>query len=161
MFGDNNTERPGGVNFIDKAKWDAWSDMKGKAMYEAAEEFLDLAEPLMEGSRVGDLDEIKQGFDAEYTNCVKRAQDAGMTMSEIEAATADYLVQLGQPSRPANNPDGSGFSNLLLGLIITALLSAVGVVCAFKFYNRKKSPFVSVTQAEPRDDQLLDASEHN
>ena len=96
MYGDNTTERPTSLtDFAGKAKWDSWSDMKGTAMYEAAEKFLDIAEPLMEGSSIGDLDDIKRGFDAEYTNCVKKAMDAGMTMKEVEQATADYLVQLG------------------------------------------------------------------
>ncbi|KAI8334715.1 acyl-CoA-binding protein [Chlamydoabsidia padenii] len=45
-FGDNTTDRPGAFDFKGKAKWDAWTGVKGKSSEEAEKEYIALVEEL-------------------------------------------------------------------------------------------------------------------
>ncbi|GAB3535131.1 acyl-CoA-binding protein [Pontibacter brevis] len=44
--GDVNTERPGGFDFKNIAKWDAWKQQEGKSQEEAREEYVQLVNKL-------------------------------------------------------------------------------------------------------------------
>lgn len=44
--GDVNTERPGGFDFKNIAKWDAWKNLKGKSQEEARAEYVQLVNRL-------------------------------------------------------------------------------------------------------------------
>ena len=44
--GDVNTERPGGFDFKNIAKWDAWKKLEGKPQDEAREEYVQLVNKL-------------------------------------------------------------------------------------------------------------------
>ncbi len=44
--GDVNTDRPGGFDFKNIAKWDAWSKLKGKNQEEARAEYVQLVNRL-------------------------------------------------------------------------------------------------------------------
>ncbi|CAO1632119.1 unnamed protein product [Parajaminaea phylloscopi] len=39
--GDVNTARPGMLDFVGKAKWDAWNKLKGKSSDDAKKEYVD------------------------------------------------------------------------------------------------------------------------
>jgi len=45
--GDVNTERPGMLDFTGKAKWDAWSKLKGLSQEEAKEKYVAKVEALI------------------------------------------------------------------------------------------------------------------
>ncbi|KAI9570562.1 acyl CoA binding protein-domain-containing protein [Boletus coccyginus] len=49
-IGDVNTTRPGLIDFVGKAKWDAWEGVKGTSKEEAQKKYVELL--------VGDLDKI-------------------------------------------------------------------------------------------------------
>jgi len=40
-IGDVNTKRPGMMDFVGKAKWDAWNEIKGMSKNDAMEEYVD------------------------------------------------------------------------------------------------------------------------
>ncbi|KAG5646969.1 hypothetical protein DXG03_001692 [Asterophora parasitica] len=40
-IGDNNTTRPGLLDFTGKAKWDAWTEVKGVSKEEAYQKYVD------------------------------------------------------------------------------------------------------------------------
>lgn len=40
--GDNNTERPGGFDFVAAAKYNAWMNLKGKSKEDATKEYIEL-----------------------------------------------------------------------------------------------------------------------
>jgi diazepam-binding inhibitor (GABA receptor modulating acyl-CoA-binding protein) len=44
--GDNAETKPGFSDMVARAKWDAWSKLKGKAADEAMQEYIDLIESL-------------------------------------------------------------------------------------------------------------------
>ena len=44
--GDVNTERPGGFDFKNIAKWDAWKKQEGKSSEEARSEYVELVNKL-------------------------------------------------------------------------------------------------------------------
>ena len=44
--GDVNTDRPGGFDFKNIAKWDAWKKLQGKPQDEAREEYVQLVNKL-------------------------------------------------------------------------------------------------------------------
>lgn len=44
--GDVNTERPGGFDFKNIAKWDAWKQQEGKSQEDAREEYVQLVNNL-------------------------------------------------------------------------------------------------------------------
>ena len=44
--GDNTEAKPGFSDMVARAKWDAWSKLKGKAADEAMQEYVDLIESL-------------------------------------------------------------------------------------------------------------------
>jgi len=44
--GDNAEPKPGFSDMVARAKWDAWSKLKGKAADEAMQEYIDLIESL-------------------------------------------------------------------------------------------------------------------
>ncbi len=44
--GDNNTERPGGFDFVAAAKYNAWDSEKGKTKESATEEYIALVQEL-------------------------------------------------------------------------------------------------------------------
>ena len=44
--GDAGGERPGFADMVGRAKWDAWSGLKGKSAEEAMQEYIDLIESL-------------------------------------------------------------------------------------------------------------------
>lgn len=44
--GDNNTLRPGMLDFSGKAKWDAWNSLKGTAQDEAKQRYIDFVSNL-------------------------------------------------------------------------------------------------------------------
>jgi diazepam-binding inhibitor (GABA receptor modulator, acyl-CoA-binding protein) len=44
--GDVNTDRPGGFDFKNIAKWDAWKKLEGKSQEEAREEYVQLVNSL-------------------------------------------------------------------------------------------------------------------
>jgi diazepam-binding inhibitor (GABA receptor modulating acyl-CoA-binding protein) len=44
--GDNTEAKPGFADMVARAKWDAWSKLKGKAADEAMQEYIDLIESL-------------------------------------------------------------------------------------------------------------------
>ena len=44
--GDVNTERPGGFDFKNIAKWDAWKKLQGKSQDESREEYVQLVNKL-------------------------------------------------------------------------------------------------------------------
>ena len=44
--GDADGERPGFADMIGRAKWDAWSALRGKSADEAMQEYIDLIESL-------------------------------------------------------------------------------------------------------------------
>ena len=44
--GDINTERPGGFDFKNIAKWDAWNKLQGKSQEEARAEYIQLVNEL-------------------------------------------------------------------------------------------------------------------
>ena len=44
--GDAGGERPGFADMVGRAKWDAWSGLKGKGADEAMQEYIDLIESL-------------------------------------------------------------------------------------------------------------------
>jgi acyl-CoA-binding protein len=44
--GDNTETKPGFSDMVARAKWDAWSKLKGKAADEAMQEYIDLIESL-------------------------------------------------------------------------------------------------------------------
>lgn len=46
--GDVNVEAPGAFDFVAKAKYEAWSSLKGKSKDEAKKEYIDLIEKLKE-----------------------------------------------------------------------------------------------------------------
>ena len=41
-LGDAQGERPGMTDFIARAKWDAWNELKGKSREDAMQKYLDL-----------------------------------------------------------------------------------------------------------------------
>jgi len=45
-IGDINTDRPGMLDFTGKAKWDAWSAVKGKSKEDAEGEYITVVEEL-------------------------------------------------------------------------------------------------------------------
>merc|ERR1711872_1213674 len=45
--GDNDTARPGMLDFKGKAKWDAWTSQKGRAKEECESEYVELAKELV------------------------------------------------------------------------------------------------------------------
>ncbi|MCX2740069.1 acyl-CoA-binding protein [Pontibacter anaerobius] len=45
--GDVNTERPGGFDFKNIAKWDAWKKQEGKSQEEAREEYVQYVNELV------------------------------------------------------------------------------------------------------------------
>ncbi|ARS36263.1 acyl-CoA-binding protein [Pontibacter actiniarum] len=45
--GDVNTERPGGFDFKNIAKWDAWKKQEGKSQEEAREEYVQYVNQLV------------------------------------------------------------------------------------------------------------------
>ena len=46
IFGDNNTTRPGMMDFKGKAKWDAWDSKKGMSKEDAQQKYIELVERL-------------------------------------------------------------------------------------------------------------------
>ncbi|MBI5335923.1 MAG: acyl-CoA-binding protein [Burkholderiales bacterium] len=44
--GDVQGDRPGMTDFVNRAKWDAWKDLKGKSSEEAMQSYIDLIESL-------------------------------------------------------------------------------------------------------------------
>ena len=46
--GDVNTDRPGMLDFKGKAKWDAWSALKGTSQEDAMQQYIDLCTALLE-----------------------------------------------------------------------------------------------------------------
>lgn len=44
--GDNETKKPGMMDMVGRAKWDAWNEVKGKSTDEAMQEYIDLIEDL-------------------------------------------------------------------------------------------------------------------
>ena len=46
-IGDNNTTRPGMLDFKGKAKWDAWEAKKGMSREEAMQQYIDLCRDLL------------------------------------------------------------------------------------------------------------------
>ena len=46
--GDNNTNKPGMLDFKGKAKWEAWGKQKGKSQADAQAEYVALAKTLLE-----------------------------------------------------------------------------------------------------------------
>jgi acyl-CoA-binding protein len=44
--GDATGERPGFADFVGRAKWDAWDELKGKTTDEAMQQYIDLVESL-------------------------------------------------------------------------------------------------------------------
>jgi diazepam-binding inhibitor (GABA receptor modulating acyl-CoA-binding protein) len=44
--GDVDTERPGMTQFVERAKWDAWNELKGQSQEEAMQGYIDLIESL-------------------------------------------------------------------------------------------------------------------
>ena len=47
-IGDNNTARPGMLDFKGKAKWDAWDAKKGLSREEAMQAYIDLCSDLIQ-----------------------------------------------------------------------------------------------------------------
>lgn len=45
-IGDNNTSRPGMMDFKGKAKWDAWDKNKGKSQEDARQEYVAFVQEL-------------------------------------------------------------------------------------------------------------------
>ena len=45
--GDNNTDKPGMLDFKGKAKWEAWNKLKGKSKEQAQTEYIELARTLL------------------------------------------------------------------------------------------------------------------
>lgn len=45
-LGDVDTERPGMTEFVDRAKWDAWNNLKGTSTDQAMQDYIDLVESL-------------------------------------------------------------------------------------------------------------------
>ncbi len=45
--GDNDSARPGLIDFAGKAKWDAWNKLKGTPQHEAQEKYIELANSLI------------------------------------------------------------------------------------------------------------------
>lgn len=45
--GDNNTDKPGMLDFKGKAKWEAWNKVKGKSKEQAQAEYIELARNLL------------------------------------------------------------------------------------------------------------------
>jgi diazepam-binding inhibitor (GABA receptor modulating acyl-CoA-binding protein) len=45
--GDNNTEKPGMLDFKGKAKWEAWNKLKEKSKEQAQTEYIELARTLL------------------------------------------------------------------------------------------------------------------
>lgn len=45
--GDNNTDKPGMLDFKGKAKWEAWGKQKGKKSADAQQEYVQLAKTLL------------------------------------------------------------------------------------------------------------------
>ena len=46
-FGDNNTEKPGLLDFKGKAKWEAWNEVKGKDREVAKNEYVEFVLTLL------------------------------------------------------------------------------------------------------------------
>ena len=44
--GDNETKRPGMMDMVGRAKWDAWNEIKGTDPKAAMQEYIDLVESL-------------------------------------------------------------------------------------------------------------------
>lgn len=44
--GDVQGDRPGMTDFVNRAKWDAWKELKGKSSDEAMQSYIDLIESL-------------------------------------------------------------------------------------------------------------------
>jgi len=44
--GDADGERPGFTDFVGRAKWDAWNELKGTSSDEAMQQYVDLIESL-------------------------------------------------------------------------------------------------------------------
>jgi acyl-CoA-binding protein len=44
--GDVDTDRPGMTQFVDRAKWDAWNELKGQPQDDAMQGYIDLIESL-------------------------------------------------------------------------------------------------------------------
>lgn len=53
--GDNNTNKPGMLDFKGKAKWEAWNKCKGKSQADAQNEYRELAKTLLNKYGCGDL----------------------------------------------------------------------------------------------------------
>lgn len=45
-LGDNTTEKPGMLDFVGKAKWNAWEEQKGKTPEDAQQEYIDFVKEL-------------------------------------------------------------------------------------------------------------------
>jgi acyl-CoA-binding protein len=45
--GDNNTDKPGMLDFKGKAKWEAWNKLKGKSKEQAQTDYIELARTLL------------------------------------------------------------------------------------------------------------------
>lgn len=46
--GDNTTKKPGGFDFVGKAKWDAWAGKEGMSQDEAKQAYIDLVQELLD-----------------------------------------------------------------------------------------------------------------
>lgn len=44
--GDNETKKPGMMDMVGRAKWQAWDELKGKSSEEAMQEYIDLIDDL-------------------------------------------------------------------------------------------------------------------
>ena len=53
--GDNNTDKPGMLDFKGKAKWEAWNKLKGKSQEDAKAEYVALAKNLLIKYKCDDL----------------------------------------------------------------------------------------------------------
>ena len=87
QFGDNDTEKPSMFDVKASYKWSAWDDEKGRTQDQARQEFIELAQQMLNEREVDFTDPKKDEGDAEYQKCVEEAKAAGKTDEEIAEET--------------------------------------------------------------------------
>ncbi|EJU05053.1 acyl-CoA-binding protein [Dacryopinax primogenitus] len=57
-IGDVNTTRPGLLDFVGKAKWDAWKQLEGKSKEEAQKEYVELLLKVLKASGTSEGEQL-------------------------------------------------------------------------------------------------------
>lgn len=78
-WGDVNTPRPGGFDFIEGLKWDAWNEVKGMPRLEARNRFIAIAKSILKKKGKNTIDPNKVIISQKYAECVQHKVAFGMS----------------------------------------------------------------------------------